>query len=183
LLSWTETPREGEYWVQRWHGASAEGGWIVDLVALPRGDQVRMGTAVLVPKAGKFQLLRWIHAPANLPAATADPAPVPAAPPADGNGYRARLSARDHVNSSGAGLKRIGDILRQDRANVHRGTHRDAEDQVDGRFADPAQREALAAMRFRVIGGAAAVNRIVNGTPVVKVTFNGDEARVEVVSD
>ncbi len=181
LFSWTENPRNGDYWVQRWHGASAEGGWVADLVALPRGDTVFMGTAVLVPKGGKFQLLRWIHTPLNMSAASAEP--EPAAPAADANGYRARLSARDHVNSSGGALKRIGDILRQDRANVHRGTHRDAEDQVDGRFADAAQREALAAMQVRVVGGSAAVNRIVNGTPVVKVTFSGNEVRVEIVSD
>jgi hypothetical protein len=105
------------------------------------------------------------------------------APAAGANSYRARLSAQDHVNSNGVALKRVGDIVRQDCANVHRGTHRDAEDQVDGRFADAAQREALSAMRFRVIGGATAVNRIVNGTPVVKVTIDGDEARVEIVSD
>ncbi len=181
LFSWTENPRNGDYWVQRWHGASAEGGWIADLVALPQGDKVLMGTAVLVPKAGKFQLLRWIHTPMNLSTASAEP--EPAAPVADANGYRARLSARDHVNSSGGALKRIGDILRQDRANVHRGVNRDAEDQVDGRFADAAQREALAAMQVRVVGGSAAVNRIVNGTPVVKVTISGNEVRVEIVSD
>lgn len=180
LLSWTGNPRNGDYWVQRWHGASVDGGWIVDLVALTKDNQIFMGTAVLVPKKGKFQLLRWIHTPLKLSTA-AEPKPVESG--AAANSYRARLSALDHVNSSGGELKRISDILRQDRANVHRSTHRDPEDQVDGRFAEAAQREALATMRVRVIGGATAVNRIVNGAPVVKVTINGDEVRVEIVSD
>lgn len=181
-FAWTEKPRTGDFWVGHWLRASAEG-WVVQLVALPSGDRVLTGTAVLVPKAGRFQMLRWLEAPAGPTPAAADPPPAPRAPAGAINGYQARLSAQDHYNSAGVPLTRLGDILRQDRANVHRGLHRDPEDQVDSRFGAAAAREAFGALRIRVVGGQAAVNRILQGTPVVRVTFAGDGAQVEILSD
>jgi hypothetical protein len=86
------------------------------------------------------------------------------------------------VNSSGAALKTVVDILRQDRANYHRGTHRDPEDQGDERFASADARAALAAIPASVLGGSESEARIFNGSPVVQVTISEGAVRVEVVN-
>ena len=95
----------------------------------------------------------------------------------------ARLSAEDHRSSAGVVLNKVPDILRQDRANFHRGTHKDAEDESDGRFGTPENREALGAMNIIVSGGAKAEARIIRGTPLVEVRIAGNTVRVKVISD
>jgi hypothetical protein len=32
---WTDEPSTSSYWVEKWIGTSAEGGWVVKLVSLP----------------------------------------------------------------------------------------------------------------------------------------------------
>ena len=178
IFKWSDDPPLSNYWVQQWLGASAEGGLVVELVSMPDGADLRIATAVLALRAGGFELVRWIRPPSKPGEIVGDQAAVPA-----GGAYRARLSARDHVNSSGSALKKVIDILRQDRANVHRGTHRDAEDQMDDRFACAQARETLASMPVTVSGGARAEARIVGGTPIVEVQVTNGEVRVEIVSD
>lgn len=179
VFGWTGNPSTNDYWVQQWLGSSPEGGWVVELASLPEGGEMRIATAVLSPKSGGFELIRWIQPPARVGATIEnDPVASPAAIV-----YRARLSAKDHVNSSGVALKKVIDILRQDRANVHRSIHRDPEDQIDQRFASADEREQLASMTATVRGGAKAEARIVSGSPVVEVRVTGREVRVEVVND
>ena len=48
--------------------------------------------------------------------------------------YVARLSAKDHFNSSGGRLDSAAAIIRQDRANFHKFGRRDAEDELDYSF-------------------------------------------------
>jgi hypothetical protein len=52
--------------------------------------------------------------------------------------YTARLSARDHFNSSGQRLREPGAIIRQDRANFYVYGLRDSEDQPDSYFSSKA---------------------------------------------
>lgn len=177
-FKWTDDPPVSDYWVQQWLGISAEGGFVVELASLPEGAELRVATAVLARKGSSFELVRWIQTPSRL----GEPVAEHASPPA-GDTYRARLSARDHLNSSGEILKKVIDILRQDRANVHRATHRDAEDQADNRFDSAQAREALGRMPVTVVGGASAVSRILNGTPVVQVQTANGGLRVEIVGD
>lgn len=91
--------------------------------------------------------------------------------------YRARLSARDHFNSSGERLKNAAEIIRQDRANFHRYRKRDKEDTGDPIFSDAAARASLddARVEFRSASDVAAV---LNGTPLVRVEIWGDTVRV-----
>lgn len=175
---WTEKPVLSDWWVQQWLGESPEGGWVVELVSLPEGGELGAAIAVLVTKGDGFELLRWVQPPAKPGEFLTDTA-------ADGGSvsYRARLSAKDHVNSAGQALRKIADILRQDRANVHRGTHRDLEDQVDVRFASKEAREALAGMPITVDGGANEEARIIRGTPLVEVQITAGAVRVSVESD
>jgi hypothetical protein len=57
--------------------------------------------------------------------------------------YRARLSARDHCNGPGARLGAASLIVRQDRANVHKGA-KDREDEDESLFSEKYERERLA---------------------------------------
>ena len=85
--------------------------------------------------------------------------------------YATRLSAADHTNSEGVRLKSVGDILRQDRANYHKFSIRDAEDQTDTVFGDVQSRERIPAMLKKGHIDKATQKSILNGTPVVFVTI------------
>jgi len=149
VFRWTDSPSTSAYWVEKWIGTSAEGGWVVKLVMLPNSGNVVTALAVLTAKDDGFELVRWIESPAPLGGGDEPAAAQPGS-------YRARLSAQDHVNSTGVLLKKVLEVLRQDRANVHRGTHRDTEDAVDARFSTAESREGMAQMPLRVLGGAKA---------------------------
>jgi|UniRef100_UPI0037831CB1 hypothetical protein len=172
---WTDEPSTSSYWVEKWIGTSAEGGWVVKLVSLPENGSLMTAIAVLSTKGDGFDLVRWIEPPAALGGGDESAGVRPDA-------YRARLSARDHANSAGAPLKKVLDVLRQDRANVHRGTHRDTEDDVDVFFPTAENREGMARMPLRVIGGAKAEAAILNGTPVVEVQVSKDGLQVEIIT-
>lgn len=173
---WTDSPSTSAYWVEKWIGASAEGGWVVKLVTLPESGEMMTAIGVLSAKGDGFELVRWIEPPAPLAGGGNEAAGVRP------DSYRARLSARDHANSAGVPLKKVLEVLRQDRANVHRGTHQDTEDDVDGFFATAENREGMAQMPLRVIGGAKAEAAILNGTPVVEVKVVNDGLQVEIIS-
>lgn len=85
--------------------------------------------------------------------------------------YVARLSEADHTNSDGQRLKSAGDVLRQDRANVHKFNVMDSEDQVDNTFADLKSRERIPMMLQRGKIDKATKVAILNGTPVVLVNI------------
>jgi S1-C subfamily serine protease len=83
--------------------------------------------------------------------------------------YEALLSERDHFNSSGQRISSAAAIIRQDRANFHRFNIRDKEDETDGYFADTHNREPLEALLSRGQSTPEVIDRIVNGTPLIRV--------------
>ncbi|WP_395715644.1 hypothetical protein [Prosthecobacter sp.] len=175
---WSERPSSSSYWVEKWIGTSAEGGWVVKLASLAQstdGERMMMAVAVLATKGDGFELVRWIETPEALGAGGDESAGVRP------DSYRAKLSAADHANSTGVPLKNVLEVLRQDRANVHRGTHRDREDDVDVFFTTPENREAMAQMELRVVGGAKAESAILRGQPVVEVQISNDGLQVEII--
>jgi hypothetical protein len=88
--------------------------------------------------------------------------------------YKAQLSERDHFNSNGERLRSAAAIIRQDRANFHRFGIRDPADQSDVFFTDVNNRAELEALVERGTSEPHAINRIVNGTPMVRVDiFSG----------
>lgn len=176
VFRWTDKPSLSSYWVEKWIGVSAEGGWVVKLVTMPEGGDLMTAVAVLATKGDGFELVRWIEspvAPGNEGGESAGVRP---------DSYRARLSAQDHVNSSGTPLRKVIEVLRQDRANVHRGTHRDKEDDVDVFFTTPENREGMSQQPLRVVGGAKSEAAILDGTPVVEVQISAEGMQVEVIS-
>ena len=83
--------------------------------------------------------------------------------------YKALLSEKDHFNSNGERLQSAAAIIRQDRANFHRFGIRDPADQDDVFFTDVNNRAALESLIERGTSEPRAINRIVNGTPLVRV--------------
>ena len=97
--------------------------------------------------------------------------------------YRARLSAEDHESSAGIPLREVADILRQDRANFHRGTDCDPEDQSDDRFSLTEAQAAISTMPVTVTGGARSRTRIMEGTPLVEVEVSDTGLSVRILND
>ncbi len=87
--------------------------------------------------------------------------------------YTARLSSKDHFNSSGARLRSAAAIIRQDRANFHRYGRRDPQDQWDSFFASKANCARMERMLNRGTSTRAVRSRIVNGTPIIRVEIYG----------
>ncbi len=84
--------------------------------------------------------------------------------------YTARLSWADHFNSRGVRLGSIKDILRQDRANYHKGLA-DPEDENDGYFTNMAQRAKMEYYRVAPVGTdyRSLQDTIINKTPLIEV--------------
>ena len=89
--------------------------------------------------------------------------------------YTARLSSQDHFSSSGARLTSAAAVIRQDRANFHKFSRQDSEDEGDQYFASARNREVLEAMLERGSSRRSALNAIVNGTPLVQVSIFRDD--------
>ncbi len=95
--------------------------------------------------------------------------------------YRARLSARDHLNSRGQPLGSAAKIIRQDRANYHRFGVRDPEDQGDLLYHRKGARNDL---ERRVRGALSPYEQraILVGTPVIEVMVSTRFTTVRVLS-
>lgn len=94
--------------------------------------------------------------------------------------YRARLSERDHSNSSGISLNSAAAIIRQDRANFYVFGKIDPEDEADSFFSDKANRARLEKMLFRGALSDDDLDAIINGTPVIRVDIFADHVEVTV---
>ena len=88
--------------------------------------------------------------------------------------YTAFLSEADHFNSNGQRLTSAAAIIRQDRANFHRFGRGDPGDEGDRFFADINNRAAMERMLERGSSSPAAINAIVNRTPLVRVDIYRD---------
>lgn len=101
--------------------------------------------------------------------------------------YRARLSARDHFNTNGERLTSPAEIIRQDRANVHRFGIVDPEDQSDQFFSSEKNCAILEKLLEAGHSKPAAYQAVVNGTPVVVVTVlrgnRGEYVTVSIIHD
>lgn len=83
--------------------------------------------------------------------------------------YVARLSAKDHFNSSGERLTSAAAIIRQDRANYHRFGLRDPEDEGDRFFASASNRAIMERLLENGEASGDVIDTIVNGTPRIRV--------------
>ncbi len=102
--------------------------------------------------------------------------------------YIARLGASDHFNSYGERLTSAAAIIRQDRANYHVFGRYDPEDQRDSFFASKRNRAILESMLQNGRISRAALNEIVHGEPLVKISiwnsgYGRDYVEVHVIRD
>jgi hypothetical protein len=97
--------------------------------------------------------------------------------------YTARLSARDHYNSNGQRLKSAAAIIRQDRANFYVYGLRDSEDEPDPYFSSKDNRARLEEMLENGRTTPDAIDRIVNGTPLIRVDIYATGISVTILSD
>jgi hypothetical protein len=83
--------------------------------------------------------------------------------------YRARIGARDHYSSRGVRLESVADILRQDRANVHRFGLADREDRYDAYFRTASRRAAIPRYLRRGWIEPGLAREILWGEPLIRV--------------
>jgi hypothetical protein len=97
--------------------------------------------------------------------------------------YVARLSARDHFNSNGQRLTSAAAIIRQDRANYYVYGIRDPEDEADSFFESKENRALLESLLEHGRSTPAAIERVVNGTPLIRVEVYRNFINVTIVPD
>jgi hypothetical protein len=122
-----------------------------------------------------FPLLFLIFLVGSAPAQTDIERPI--------ESYVARLSARDHFNSNGQRLISAAAIIRQDRANFYLYGIRDPEDEPDSFFQSKENRALLETLLEHGRSNPVAIDRVVNGTPVIRVEVYRNFVNVTVVSD
>jgi hypothetical protein len=97
--------------------------------------------------------------------------------------YVARLSAKDHFNSNGQRLTSAAAIIRQDRANFYVYGVRDPEDESDSFFQSKENRALLETLLERGRTTPGAVQRVVNGTPLIRVEVYRNFITASILSD
>jgi hypothetical protein len=97
--------------------------------------------------------------------------------------YVARLSARDHFNSNGQRLTSAAAIIRQDRANYYVYGIQDPEDEADSFFQSKENRALLETLLEHGRNSPAAIRRVVNGTPLIRVDVYRNFVTVTVLSE
>ena len=187
-FTWVRNVVKGRTWVASL-GRDVSGSILAEITRLsPDGSRAEKGRAFLRLVPGGAVVARWdetLRSPI-----TSTPAPMEREWIASQSGmgwwsgsYVARLSDADHYNSQGVRLRRMIDILRQDRANYHRLGIGDQEDDNDPWFADFRARKQMSRMRIVPIGiGYRSLRRtILFGTPLVEVTPRGDTLMVRLL--
>lgn len=94
--------------------------------------------------------------------------------------YGTNLSRRDRVNSSGAPLHVIREILQQDRANYYKFKRRDPEDQPDGFFTSAKSRRLFNTAQIRIDPRLEA--RILKSDSILVTVWVYDEHHMEVTA-
>jgi hypothetical protein len=97
--------------------------------------------------------------------------------------YVARLSVRDHFNSNGQRLLSAAAIIRQDRANFYVYGIRDPEDQSDSFFSNKTNRASLERLLENGATTPQAIERVVNGTPLIRTEIYERGITVTILSD
>ena len=181
-FAWKQTDQWKGIWISGFHSVNDDGSLKVSVFEYDGGATAKTGEALVEPVAGGYQVKKWIKPMAN---AGEDPP----APDNQGNNmnnnkavYRARLSANDHFNSKGERLTTVSDILRQDRANHHKGMG-DQEDGTDSLFSTVEGRNTMDRLTPVPVGKSAAswTRSILDGNPLVEVEVTEKALRVRIL--
>jgi hypothetical protein len=97
--------------------------------------------------------------------------------------YVARISWKDHESSTGRKLDTAAQVVRQDRANVHKHIQTDEEDDIDVWFTTNAKRGELQQMLEREDAIDDATRRaIMDGEPLIEVEVYRNSVKVILLS-
>ena len=97
--------------------------------------------------------------------------------------YVARISWKDHEASTGRKLDTAAQVVRQDRANVHRHIQTDEEDDIDVWFTTNAKRTSFEVLLNREGAIDQATRRaIMEGEPLIEVEVYRDSVKVVLLS-
>jgi len=97
--------------------------------------------------------------------------------------YVARISWKDHEASTGKRLDTAAQVVRQDRANVHRHIQTDEEDDIDVWFTTNAKRGQFEKMLNRKGAIDQATSRaILDGEPLIEVEVYRNSVKVILLS-
>jgi hypothetical protein len=163
LFPWGRVDTIPARWVSRFESMSD--GHLTAEIAEYAESNVRQGRALLAPKPAGYQLVKWLK-----PLAPADGLKV---------GYVAEIGAEDLKSSGGKRLTKLGEVLRQDRANVHKFNRKHPGDTVDTYFASPAHREELE--RVPIDCDADLTRKILAGGARIDVKVYADRISVSAV--
>lgn len=97
--------------------------------------------------------------------------------------YYARLSKKDHYNSSGNLLTKVEGIIQQDRANVYALGHRDPEDNLDFFFDIKENRALIGKLIANSQISDETQSAIINGTPLVFVQIYNGYVKIKVIPE
>lgn len=183
LFKWSDSEASEGTWISAFLGVKKNGNLQVEIFEYRGNADVKIATVTVAPVKDGFQTqgaIQMVKTPATTPGSVTAPVPMPVSSP---NIYRARLSRADHYNSSGTRLDGVGDILRQDRANFHRGNG-DAEDGTDSIFASLQARNGMSKKTPVLVGGKNPgwENAIINGTPLVEIEATGNQLKIKYIS-
>jgi len=166
-------------WVSSFQSINRRGEITVNITNYLGGTDAKMRRAVLRGDSSGFILMKFLHNSDSNGAAVEYDANMPLP---DSNSYLALLSDTDHVNSRNVLLSTVLSILQQDRANYHRYQRRDREDEGDSFFSRSADRASMKNMPVRS-PDADWEQRILNGTPLVKVTVESGKLLLHILRD
>jgi biotin synthase-related radical SAM superfamily protein len=97
--------------------------------------------------------------------------------------YVARISWKDHESSTGRRLDTAAQVVRQDRANVHKHIQTDEEDDIDAWFTTNAERTSFEVLLNREGAIDEATRRaIMEGEPLVEVEVYRNSVKVVLLS-
>lgn len=97
--------------------------------------------------------------------------------------YYARLSKKDHYNSSGNFLTKVEGIIQQDRANVYALGYRDPEDNLDFFFDIKENRALIGKLIANSQISDETSAAIINGTPLVFVQIYNGYVKIKVMPE
>lgn len=97
--------------------------------------------------------------------------------------YYARLSKKDHYNSSGNLLTKVEGIIQQDRANVYALGYRDPEDNLDFFFDIKENRALIGKLIANSQISDETSAAIINGTPLVFVQIYNGYVKIKVMPE
>ncbi len=96
--------------------------------------------------------------------------------------YVARISWKDHEASDGYRLDTAAQVVRQDRANVHKHIQTDEEDDIDVWFTTNAKRGRFEQMlNKKAAMNEATRSAILHGEPLIEVTVYRNSVRVVIL--